>query len=290
MAWNSASLEHKQLEWSLGHTVCVGDTGNQQHSLRIYVNIAGCEEFLLGIHLSVRYRSLRRRQRTWDYQIQAFCRHGWHKRNATITGCEKNVYQTTVHHPVQKWARLVACRHEKRWAPHPERCPNTGQFMGLPSPAAFGRVKLVLGTVSPNDAPNKWKQRTTRRKPSRAPIAAWAPCPGNYRVYFDFAFVQDGAYLHFTTRMRHNAPFVPKACLTMGPPPRTMPGQQGIFTEPHMMIWFQMRTMMFALVLPDASLNVPLCDWWSYDCEKYFVTCDRYVAPTSICKFQTVWL
>ena len=180
------------------------------------MNIAGYEEFLLGIHPSVRYRSWEGGNALGTIKSKLFVDtkvwgHGWRKRNAAFVGlhplriptlsarCEKNVYKTTVHNPVMfsppdsKMVRLVACRHEKRWASHPERCPN---------------VKLVLGTLSPNYGPNdtetmpspldphlldvkfdlgknhQTKNCThTQRKPGARhapPLAAWAPCPGNY--------------------------------------------------------------------------------------------------------------
>ena len=46
-----------------------------RRALQIYVNIAGCEEFLFGMQLPVRYQSLGGRQRSCEHQIQIFCRY-----------------------------------------------------------------------------------------------------------------------------------------------------------------------------------------------------------------------
>ena len=72
----------------------------------------------------------------------------------------------------------------------------------------------------------KRKQRTTRRKPGTQdapPLAAWTPCTGNYCMYSDIVYdvyVQDGAYLHFATRMR---PLSPNRVKRLGPHPERCP-------------------------------------------------------------------
>ena len=77
----------------------------------------------------------------------------------------------------------------------------------------------IVGVGSLNDAPNdaRTMPRTMlKRCPARwshtcqaylgrkdkpdtqdaPPLEAWAPCSGNYRMYFDIVYVKDGAYLH----------------------------------------------------------------------------------------------
>ena len=87
------------------------------------------------------------------------------------------------------------------------------------------RDKFDPGKKPPNKKLHpKRKQRTTRRKPGTRdapPLAAWAPCSGNYRMYFDIVYVKDGAHLHFTTRMR---PLSPNPVKRWGPHPERCPG------------------------------------------------------------------
>ena len=141
--------------------------------------------------------------------------------------------------------------HEKRWGPHPERCPNVGQLIDLPSPAAFGRVKLSGDGVSercPNDArsdgatlaKHTWARQlvlqgtsanamqrahshTTQTRYSRcATTSSMGSMLGKLCILILYSIhVKDGTYLHFTTRMH---PLSPNPIKRWGPHPERCPG------------------------------------------------------------------